>query len=296
MEKNVKKHAGKRAGNSAEFRVVRYTVLSKRVPREFDGYKIVHLSDLHGEAYGRDNNILIREIHKLKPDLIAMTGDMADHGKKSVLNFIHLCEELCRKYRVYYTSGNHEQELPAKVYAGLTGKMRKAGVTILENQKYTIAREGGLLKLYGLVTPLPYYKDPRSEGYVRGIHFSEENTRQLLGNADQACCNILLAHNPLYYPSYRDWGADLTLSGHIHGGIVRVPGVGGVLSPDITLFPKYDGGHFIEHDRHLIVSRGLGNHFLIRVFNPPELVVVTLKCGAAEGTPEARNKYFCETL
>lgn len=283
MEKNVKKHAGKRAGNSAGFRVVRYTVLSKQVPREFDGYKIVHLSDLHGEVYGRDNNILIREIHKLRPDIIAMTGDMADGRKKIDMGLVNLCKKLCRLCPVYYVPGNHEQELPAKIYAGLVGQMRETRVTVLENQKYTISRQGGLLKLYGLVTPLPYYKDPRSEGYVRGIHFSEENTRQLLGNADRGCCNILLAHNPLYYPSYRDWGADLTLCGHIHGGIVRVPGLGGVLSPDITLFPKYDGGHFIENDRHLIVSRGLGNHFLIRVFNPPELVVVTLKYGAAEG-------------
>ena len=90
------------------------------------------------------------------------------------------------------------------------------------------------------------------------------------------CYNILLSHNPLYYPAYRDWGADLTLSGHIHGGIIRIPGLGGLLSPDLTLFPRYDGGHFTERGKHLIVSRGLGNHFLVRVMNPPEIGVITL--------------------
>ncbi|MCI8662093.1 MAG: metallophosphoesterase [Hungatella sp.] len=269
MEKRIKKAEG--------FQTVHYTVGSKQIPKEFDGYRIAHLSDLHGQAYGRDNKTLVSKICGLKPDMIAMTGDMADQGKDSIQGLIHLSRRLGRLCPVYYIPGNHEQELPARVYAGLAGELRKAGVMVLENQKYTISKEGALLRLYGLVMPLPYYKDPRSKDYVRGIHFSRENTRELLGNADPRCCNILLAHNPLYYPSYRDWGADLTLSGHIHGGIIRIPGLGGVLSPDVTLFPKYDGGHFEEKGRHLIVSRGLGNHFLVRVFNPPELVCITLR-------------------
>lgn len=269
MEKRIKKAEG--------FRIVHYTVGSKRIPREFDGCRIVHLSDLHGQVYGKGNEILVRRIQELRPDMAAMTGDMADQGKESIQGLIHLGRSLGRLCPVYYTPGNHEQELPAKVYARLAGGLKKAGVTVLENQKYTISKEGAWLKLYGLVMPLPYYKDPRSKDYVRGIHFSRENARELLGNADPGCCNILLAHNPLYYPSYRDWGADLTLSGHIHGGIIRIPGLGGVLSPDVTLFPKYDGGHFEEKGKHLIVSRGLGNHFLVRVFNPPELVCITLR-------------------
>ena len=108
---------------------------------------------------------------------------------------------------------------------------------------------------------------------------------------DDTGYSILLAHNPLYYPAYRDWGADLTLSGHVHGGIIRIPGKGGLLSPDVTFFPKYDGGHFRENGKDLIVSRGLGNHFLVRVMNPPELLVVTLHRSLAIST-KLKNSFL----
>lgn len=149
------------------------------------------------------------------------------------------------------------------------------GIKVLYNSWETISRGGSYIKIYGLVTPMIYYKD-RLREYKRGVSFTKTDAERFLGKTDASCYQILLAHNPLYFPSYRDWGADLTFSGHIHGGIIRIPGMGGLLSPDMTFFPKYDGGHFEEQGRHLVVSRGLGNHFLMRVMNPPELVAVTL--------------------
>ncbi len=260
-------------------RTVRYNIVSPRVPAEFDGFTIAHLSDLHGELYGQKNCILEKKIHEINPDIVVMTGDMADTKDGSVFTAANLCLKLLKRYPLYYVQGNHEQAMTPAEWMWLRESIRPSGVMVLENQWQTIFRKGAFLRIYGLVMDMPYYKDPKRDGYVKDIHFSAEDVRQALGEADEDAFNILLCHNPLYFPSYRDWGADLTLAGHIHGGIIRIPGVGGLLSPDLTLFPKYDGGHFEEEGRQMVVSRGLGNHFLFRVMNPAELVAVTLKAG-----------------
>lgn len=209
--------------------------------------------------------------------MVVMTGDMADHSENSVRRLAGLCGRLGKRYPVYYIPGNHEQCLEPGQLSQLLRRLESLGATVLENKWCTVSYKGAFIKLYGLVMPMKYYKDPLRADYVKRIYFSEGDTRKLLGEADPSCYKILLSHNPLYYPSYRDWGADLTLSGHIHGGIIRIPGLGGLLSPDMTFFPKYDGGLFTEKGKHLIVSRGLGNHFLVRIRNPEELVVVTLE-------------------
>lgn len=259
------------------FRTVHYEIRSPKVPEPFDGFSMVHLSDLHGAVYGEKNRLLIEKIRELQPDLVVMTGDMADAGDGSALGLIDLCRRLLETYPVYYVPGNHEQAMKPEEQEWLMGTLKDLGVLMLANQRRSIWRREACVEVYGLVMAMTYYKDPMREDYVKGIHFSTEDTRQALGEAKESRFNILLCHNPLYFPSYRDWGADLTLSGHIHGGIIRIPGLGGLLSPDLTLFPKYDGGCFHESGRHLVVSRGLGNHFLVRVMNPAELVLVTLR-------------------
>lgn len=256
-------------------KTVRYRICSKQLPAAFKGVRIAHLSDLHGALYGRHQELLLKKISEARPLLVMMTGDMADDTKGAVSRLLDLCRRLCSQYPVYFVVGNHEQCLRKELLDGLLAELRSLGAAVLDNEWRTVSYRGAFIKVYGLVTPMVYYKDPLGE-YVRGIHFSREDAVKALGEADPSCFKILLAHNPLYYPSYREWGADLTLSGHIHGGIIRIPGIGGLLSPDLSLFPKYDGGHFREDGRHLVVSRGLGNHFLIRVHNPPELVILTL--------------------
>lgn len=259
------------------FQISYYTIQSEKLPAVFDGYRIVHLSDLHGAVFGRRNENLIRAVQKICPDLIAMTGDMADNSRNAVSGALRLCGQLTKDFPVYYSIGNHEQTLRTDTTPpDFLRDLRGQGVHVLDNSQETVPRRGSLIRLYGLTTGMVYYKDPLGE-YRRGAHFSAEDTKELLGRAATDSFNLLLAHNPLYFPSYRDWGADLTLSGHIHGGILRIPWLGGLLSPDLTLFPKYDAGYFEEKGKQMIVSRGLGNHFLFRVCNPPEVVVIILK-------------------
>lgn len=257
------------------FHTIHYTIESGRIPKSFDGYRIAHLSDLHGANYGPGSRLLLDAVRAADPHMVAMTGDMADQGSNAVSCLLELCRGLTRRYPVYFITGNHEQTLPKKTLSGLLSELSRMGIVLLHNSWATISRGGAFIRLYGLVMPMVYYKDPLGD-YVRGIHFSAEDVKVSLGACDPDRYTVLLAHNPLYFPSFRDWGADLTLSGHIHGGIIRIPKLGGLLSPDLSLFPKYDGGHFIEGKKHLIVSRGLGNNFLMRIHNPPELVIITL--------------------
>lgn len=260
---------------STMFKTFHYTIPSKQLPKAFEGFRIAHLSDLHGAVYGRHNERLLQQIACAKPHCVVMTGDMAGHAISSRLGLIDLCRRLCAHHPVYYIPGNHEQCLEADVYAALRADLVNAGAAVLENRWCSISRHGSSIKLYGLVLPMRYYRS-RLENAIKKVRFSDKAMEKLLGAADPSCFNLLLSHDPLHFPAYRDWGADLTLSGHIHGGIIQIPGLGGLLSPDVTLFPRYDCGHFEENKKHMIVSRGLGNHFLFRVCDPAELAIITL--------------------
>ena len=104
-----------------------------------------------------------------------------------------------------------------------------------------------------------------------------QDVRQCLGKADKGEYQILLAHNPAFFPAYKEWGADLTVSGHLHGGIIRIPGLGGVITPQFVLFPKYSGEMTVEGNQAIAVSRGLGTHTInLRFLNYAEVVVIDL--------------------
>lgn len=282
MKKDIffcdKQRRRKNKGLSKEkLSVSKFGITSSRLPASFHGFTIVQLSDLHGTLYGRHHKQLLHKIRQAKPDAVVMTGDMMDHKIEGMVQLVDLCRRLCRHWTVYYALGNHEQCLKEPLITSLCRDLQRAGVIILRNDCCRIFRGDASIKVYGLEMPMVYYRELRA-GAKRRLCFTVAGMERLLGKADRSCFNLLLAHNPLYFPVYRDWGADVTLSGHIHGGIIRIPGLGGLFSPEFRFFPRYDGGHFVEKGRHLIVSRGLGNNFLFRVANPPEIVVITLEC------------------
>ncbi len=271
-------------------KTITYSVPLSGLPENFLPFRIVHLSDLHGRIFGKNNSLLVDAVRSLSPDLIVMTGDMAEPGrdksdKEGRLAFLKLCRSLVPLCPVYYSLGNHESEMLPEHLASWLKKVRRTGVLTLDNQRADFIHDGVMFPIFGLTTPLLYYKDPLRKPYDRHANWTVQDMEKVFGSVPQSGAensgpSILLAHNPLYFPAYRDWGADLTLAGHIHGGIIRLPFLGGVLSPDLTLFPKYDGGYFSESSRrlpscqkkHMIVSRGLSNTFLKRMLNPMELV------------------------
>lgn len=255
--------------------VSKIEIVSPNLPPSFQGFTIVHLSDLHGALYGKHHCRLLHKIRQANPDMVVMTGDMTDHQPEGMAQLTDLCRRLCRHWPVYSVWGNHEQCLKRERREFLMQKLKTAGVVILDNEYCRVVRGEDSINVYGLVMPMIYYKELRA-GAKRRCCFTTAGMKKQLGKANISAFNLLLAHNPLYFPAYRDWGADLTLSGHIHGGIIRIPGLGGLLSPEFRFFPRYDGGHFEEKGKHLVVSRGLGNNFLFRVANPPEIAVITL--------------------
>ena len=264
-----------------------YKVPSPKLPAAFDGFRILHLSDLHSASFGKKNYRLLKAAESARPDIVVMTGDMVNGGEEHFSVFLHLAAALAGQWEVYYIMGNHEQTLKPRRQQDLLRALGNAGVHVLGNESVDLKRGDDRIRLYGMYSHMRYYRDLK-HCFDRHAHFTATDLRELVGPADPDLYNILLAHNPLYFPSYAKWGADLTLSGHIHGGIIRLPVFGGLLSPEFKFFPRYDGGFFTWSGRCLEVSRGLGNNFLWRINNPPELPLLILR--REDAVPNGSNQ------
>lgn len=251
-----------------DLEISRYEVKSQKLPESFDGFKIVQLSDLHGAEFGEDGMGLVEKVKELEPDIIALTGDfVTDEGDlAAVKKLAGRLTELCP---VYFVSGNHE------FGSGLAIKVRnileRAGVKYLSNEYLTISRgEDGIL-LGGVEDPLAY-----------ADMLSPDELAQKMNDAAPDAFKILLGHRNYWMTEYPELPVDLIFCGHAHGGLIRIPGVGGLIGTDRRLFPDFDAGEYNNGRYTLIVSRGLGNSVSIpRVFNRPEIVCVELSSAYA---------------
>lgn len=248
--------------------ISRYEVKSQKLPESFDGFKIVQLSDLHGAEFGEDGMGLVEKVEELEPDIIALTGDfVTDEGDLAAVE--KLAARLTELCPVYFVSGNHE------FGSGLAVKVRnileRAGVKYLSNEYLTISRgEDGIL-LGGVEDPLAY-----------ADMLSPDELAQKMNDAAPDAFKILLGHRNYWMTEYPELPVDLIFCGHAHGGLIRIPGVGGLIGTDRRLFPDFDAGEYNNGRYTLIVSRGLGNSVSIpRVFNRPEIVCVELSSAYA---------------
>lgn len=252
-----------------KFKTTRYAVCSDRLPEKFVGCRIAMLSDLHDTVYGESNNKLFEAINNEQPDIVIIAGDLvtAKEGRDFSPAF-NLLRKLAPKYPVYYALGNHEQRAYSEVKEYLQKVRRLSGVKLLDNE--TVVAECGI-RIAGLSLPIRFYKKAKK------IAAKASDICEQLGTKDDGY-TVLVAHNPIFFKAYSDWGAELVLSGHLHGGIVRLPFIGGVVSPQVSFFPKYDKGMFTADKSTMIVSAGLGKHTIpIRLWNPAELVIIDLK-------------------
>ena len=241
-----------------------YEVASDRIT---SAQRFVLLTDLHGCMHGENNQKLLKMVREAEPDYICIAGDMTVKKKNFSNEVVELLKNLCSSYRVYYAPGNHEIEMPE--YDAYRYELRKLGVCYLENEH--IAIDGNVV-IYGLDLPDYWYHKIWEKR-----KFTKEHLNELLGECQPGFFSLMLAHNPEYAEQYAAWGADLTVSGHIHGGIMRLPYLGGVISPSLRLFPKYDAGKFSVNGKEIIISRGLGlHHIKLRFFNRPEVSVIDL--------------------
>lgn len=250
-----------------------YEIRSKKLTKPC---KFVLLADLHNKSFGKENHRLLSAIEEISPDGILVAGDMLTAEKGA--DFSHalsLMERLAKSYPVYYGMGNHEYRLglyPEQypgMYEGYIAGLKKAGIEPLINEAAYLPAWN--ISVCGAQIDRYYYK------HLRRAPMESSYLPKILGVPDRDKFQLLIAHNPVYFDAYADWGADLVVSGHVHGGIMRLPFLGGVLSPSLTLFPRYDGGLFREYGSTMILSRGLSSHTIpIRIFNPGELIVIDL--------------------
>lgn len=240
-------------------------------------FSMVVLADLHNASFGAGNEALLQEIRSADPKAILSAGDLivAKAGHCQTEAAVELLGELTRQYPVYCVNGNHESRMGAnrktfgEEYEKYIQKIQSLGVYLLQNSRRYLEINRMKLAVYGYELDWKYYGHGRCSG------MPVEEMREALGEPEPGVYHILLAHHPGYFESYAAWGADLTLAGHYHGGIVRLPGLGGVVSPGLRLFPRYDHGLYVQEEKKMIVSAGLASHTIkLRINNPPELVVI----------------------
>ncbi len=262
--------------------VAQYEVLLPVLPASFDGFRILHMSDLHGKMFGKDQKTLASVIQAQQPDLIVCSGDMLDVSEREEgAAFLALLRALDQRYPVYYGMGNHEQTLSlldTEVFAAFCENAQQAGAILLNNETASIERQSDSITLYGANTMGSHYAEDGSVCWL-GDNYDLPTMGELLGHRQENRTSILIAHDPKWYPVYAQWGADLVLAGHIHGGVIRLPFIGGLLSPDRTWFPQYDAGVYRSVGLTAMhVSRGLGDSMIpIRLFNRPDVSVIVLR-------------------
>lgn len=242
------------------------------LPEGFDGLRIVQLSDLHGHEYGEGSGELLRLVAEQEPELIVVTGDLID--QKDQLRMVPaLARGLAGIAPTYYVTGNHEWALGTAAVKELKGVLDQCGAVPLSNRYEVLERGGSRLVLAGVDDPNGYADQTTPEELYAWI---QEDSPGLF--------TLLLAHRNDRFPQYAAAGYGFVLSGHGHGGIVRLPFLGGLIGTNRRLFPQWTSGLYAQGDSVLFVSRGLGNNTVpfqgFRIFNRPELAVVTLKTGA----------------
>ena len=259
----------------------KYRIASEKIHGQ--GKTIVFLTDLHNKEFGEENSRLLETVRKVKPDAVLFGGDgmVAKRGNSDVRIPLALLTELAKEFPVYCGNGNHESrmlwksEIYGETYENYRTALENAGIRYLSNEAADLDSD---IRIYGLDLPKSAYL-PRSGEIPEGL------LKETLGEPDPEKFCLLLAHSPLFFEEYAAWGADLALSGHFHGGIIRLPLVGGVMTPQYQFFYPRCAGYFElpgkEREKsRMIVGRGLGTHSInIRLNDKPQVVVVRL-CGA----------------
>ncbi|MEG1310957.1 MAG: metallophosphoesterase [Romboutsia sp.] len=259
-----------------------YIIENSKIPKEFDDFNIVQISDLHNKSFGKNNAKLLNYIDELRPDIIVITGDLVDSENRKFKVALDLIDNLIKKYKVYHIIGNHEQKSLIKKYRELYityfKELYSKKIINLEDRYIKIEKGNSSINIYGLIIPLDYYPYFFSNYKNKNLKLDKKFIENVLGQVNKNDYNILLAHTPFFIDKYSKWGADLVLSGHVHGGIIRLPFVGGVLSPNREFFPEYDFGKYVVKDTTMLLSKGLGgSKVLVRINCRPEIVKITLR-------------------
>lgn len=255
------------------FSVEQTEIVSKKIHKRST---LVFLSDLHNNEFGPDNKRLLDAIDQVKPDAVLIGGDMMiAKGTAEVMIPLRLIKKLAEKYPVFCGNGNHENRMDREryiygsMYDEYKDELLRLGVVYLDNKSCDFGED---LRITGVDIEESFYRKFASR------NMTPDYLLKKVKKADKNRYQILLLHSPMFFTACREWGADLTLSGHFHGGTIRIPFLGGLMTPQFQFFFSRCAGTFEEMGSHLIVSRGLGTHSVnIRLNDKPQVVVINLK-------------------
>lgn len=240
----------------------KYTIEYDSLPEAFDGFKIAQVSDFHNADMWGVKDSVVNGIREQKPDIIAITGDMVDSTYAKVDVSLELVKELSEIAPCYYVTGNHEAWIGDADFDKLMNGLSEYGVTILRDETVTFSKNGEEIIIAGVDDPV--------------FSYGVDRIPEIAGSDERF--TLLLSHRPEYYEAYKTSGVQLVLSGHAHGGQLRLPFIGGLYAPHQGFFPEYDSGVYQDGDFALVVSRGVGNSvFPIRFNNMPEVVMIELR-------------------
>ena len=279
------------------FKVTSNQIYFDNLPSNFFNYKILQITDLHSMEFGKNNSDLISSIDKLNPDIIFVTGDMfsssefkkeddtydRNYDEKNLVGF-NLLKNLSSKYKIIYSVGNHEEGIDAifngyewnlrdrtvdNAYNRYINTLEKLGVTFVDNSYTAISKGNESINIYGI-----YYYSLNT--YAKKLAPADISALTFLNSVDKNKFNILISHDPKGAEILKDKNFDLVISGHVHGGVIRLFDTA-ILDPARKLFPKYSKGVYQVSNSKLYVSTGLGNSKFIRINNTPEINLITLK-------------------
>lgn len=248
--------------------VSNYTIESDKIPKDFNKFKIVHISDFHNTKSKKLKDNLIKEIKNNKPNIIALTGDLIDANKTDIDIAISFVKKINNVAPIYYVTGNHEANI--NNYDELKEKLKNNKVIVLDDNVEKLKVNDKEINIIGINDPQMSHNDYSKDSVIVkdkliSIQYNKNNF------------SILLSHRPELIKTYAEHSFDLVLSGHAHGGQIRIPFIGGLVAPNQDLFPKYTSGIYEMANTKMIVSRGIGNSILpFRINNRPELVVIEL--------------------
>ena len=253
---------------NTKLQISNYSVIDNDIPADFDNYKIVQVSDFHNTKSKTLTCDLIEAIKEQRPDIIVLTGDLIDSNKTDVEAAINFIKSINNVAPIYYVSGNHEANISS--YTQIKEQLAENRVVILDNKTEVLKINKSEINLIGIDDP-----EMADENMVSDSEIVKSELDRAKYNENKY--SILLSHRPELFDTYVNKGLNLILTGHAHGGQIRVPFIGGIIAPNQGFFPKYTNGMFAEGKTMMIVSRGIGNSILpFRINNRPELVIITL--------------------
>jgi predicted MPP superfamily phosphohydrolase len=246
--------------------ISKYNIKSDSLPKVFDNFKIVQISDLHNKVFYKDNNSLVSKIKSQNPDIIVITGDLVDRRKYNEENALNFIDKIAIIAPIYYVNGNHEGW--SGKFASLEKELEERGVFVLRNESKFYEKGNEKILISGVDDPT-FNTSGNSEDHIM--------KEKLLNVNNEKYFTILLSHRPELFELYVNNNINLVFTGHAHGGQVNIPFIGGIIAPNQGFWPKYYKGMYVENVTTMVVSRGLGNSVAPqRIFNRPEIVTVTL--------------------